>query len=707
MLESENLNHPYKSFQLESPFLNVFENPKLDLDEAEAQEVEMLDELDENEGEETESLYRETLDELELDRAMEDEFDHYEEDSEETAEFEDHQIEEDLEDELDWDEEDGEYLVDVFDLDKEGEYYLEEEDYEAEKKFQPRKEQFASKEHQSLGKEAAGSFKVNLSRNTKSPFKVFFGDVVALSGDYFKPVKLIELAGIPGRRGDRKGSRDEIIYALNDFNAQDRRFQSGGPWENYKFSDEVKKAVSMREHKLAASNESHFLAPWGRLRGQVINKGNAVIYYLYYHKKAIYKAYYGGQVWFTHAMAIEAAAHHFLTDAFAAGHIRTPVSLIRKFWSKKYPIFSINLFWKIALDTAVKINERETNTPTILGSVMGIFEDIMKEVHEIEKDLPKFSLGDLIGLAFHDYDNDKGVIISAGKKLYGDKKLSLIDKDTRALIIVAMQAGINDIKNASALSKKGNKLSKMKLIKAVQQAAGAPTGKFLVETKFPQPDKRNPQQNWEARTFWDLWGQTMVGNSGPTFGQYIENAIRDKNSSIRKELDGIAAKFPVKKSVVKKGIKFGTVHPQIAFLQGFVEPLVKNPKKEILNIIHWAPNYGLHSIHRNNIALATAKKLLKKRALGGMKLTGRVHYIKALIGGVKVSVEEEKMVLNIFATAPSFQRPIMYKLIENHPWKGNWVQGWNIDDDDLWNALSRSRLSKLREMINQGVRKKS
>jgi hypothetical protein len=38
-------------------------------------------------------------------------------------------------------------------------------------------------------------------------------------------------------------------------------------------------------------------------------------------------------------MAWEAAAQHYLTDTFAAGHLWTPVTAIRHFWHHRYPQF--------------------------------------------------------------------------------------------------------------------------------------------------------------------------------------------------------------------------------------------------------------------------------------------------------------------------------------------------------------------------------
>jgi hypothetical protein len=56
-------------------------------------------------------------------------------------------------------------------------------------------------------------------------------------------------------------------------------------------------------------------------------------------------------------MAREAAAQHYLTDAFAAGHLRTPVTAIRRFWHHRYPDFWHSLQRKVAADTAAALRE--------------------------------------------------------------------------------------------------------------------------------------------------------------------------------------------------------------------------------------------------------------------------------------------------------------------------------------------------------------
>ena len=83
-------------------------------------------------------------------------------------------------------------------------------------------------------------------------------------------------------------------------------------------------------------------------------------------------------------MAREAAAQHYLTDAFSAGHLRTPIANIRDYWSKKYPMFWFNLRQKIALDTAMNLWEEQIpKIPFIIRlftSPKGVYDQIISKI---------------------------------------------------------------------------------------------------------------------------------------------------------------------------------------------------------------------------------------------------------------------------------------------------------------------------------------
>ena len=128
-------------------------------------------------------------------------------------------------------------------------------------------------EHRAIGDEATGDALVNLGGDALDErFLLTFGDVVALSGDYFRPDgsrgarpsdALFSLAAIPG-------TRDELVCALKvmsvDEEFVDSRFDVGGAFAGYRFSPradrtDVERRVRDRYLCLAATNDDHFVAP--------------------------------------------------------------------------------------------------------------------------------------------------------------------------------------------------------------------------------------------------------------------------------------------------------------------------------------------------------------------------------------------------------------------------------------------------------------
>jgi hypothetical protein len=116
---------------------------------------------------------------------------------------------------------------------------------------------------------------------------------------------------------------------------------------------------------LATANGDHFVAPGRPGTGhdhqspQPSRFGSALLVYRRLHEVALDEACRLGrcQGEESRAMAWEAAAQHYLTDAFAAGHLWTPVTAIRHFWHHRYPQFWQSLQHKVAADTASALRE--------------------------------------------------------------------------------------------------------------------------------------------------------------------------------------------------------------------------------------------------------------------------------------------------------------------------------------------------------------
>ena len=565
---------------------------------------------------------------------------------------------------------------------------------------------FEAPEHKAMGDQATGGMLLNIGGDQPNErFDVSYGDVVALSGDYFDLATLTSLAKLPGNMGQNAGTRDEIIFAIFDFNSVikswvDPRFQTGGQWAGYQFSKDVKDKVTERFQRLAAANTLHFPAPRGRdAAGKPLpvpaGQGSSLIQDRTMHENALRTAYKAGtsNQNTNAALVVEAAAQHFLTDSFSAGHLRTPIGVIRDYWKAKYPLFWFNLLHKMALDTAVRMNDQDNNLTTALGTVNQMYVGILTEVNKISTTLPEVTLGDLIAKTYHDFDNERGVDV-AGGRLYGDKNLNNPDPQnvTLQLAVEGVKAGNQDVNEAFRIGQSTPNLQDDAVFQQVRSATSAPADSYIPETKVPLPGAGNPAQNWLAPSFEVLWNWPIVTGSAVTIGAQITGAMKP-GAEIRKQLDDLGARFPPTDPHLT-----GDLHPRRAYFDGFVAPIAANPRQAILSIINWAPSYGLASDARDDVSLATAQELLSKGMLAGMTFPARVNYVRELIDGWVTGAEEE-MVVNLFSTAPAANRRFIYQAIEGHAWTGDWIHGAFKHNDRLWDALNRARLARLRTLI--------
>jgi hypothetical protein len=574
---------------------------------------------------------------------------------------------------------------------------------------------FGSQEHQSLGDTATGSARYDLSGAAGDPIQLTHGDLIALSGDYFlagpgtgsaggrgQQDDLFHLAARAGNRGQAAGTRDEVIWAIKVIRGDDPRFGPGGPWAGFVFSEAVKAAVNERYQRLAAANTTHFAAPRGRDASGQPNpspEGSAGGSYRSTHEAALRLAAQAGQRGepIDRAMAMEAAAQHYLTDAFSAGHVRTPIGDLREHWGTRYPLFWYNLRHKIALDTAIRLNEQSTNATTILGTVNQMYEAISQQVEAMAASLPAVTLGDLLAKVFHDRDNEEGLDVAGGGRVYGDGHLDHPDprNRTRALAQGAIRDGNSDVQAAYQLGVQaagGTPIPDERIYTQVR--AATQTGdRYLAETRMPAPAPTEAPQSWRAESLEELWGRPVVGASGPTVGAKIIQTLQP-GGEIRATLEELADRFP---EVDRRWS--GDLQPRRAYRDGFLAPLVADPRAGLLHIIHWAPSYGLAGNSRDDQSLASGQELDRGQQLGGMTTPARVAYINELIGGYTAD-SEGALVVRTFETAPVSERRAMYRQIEGHEWSGSFRQGWTVADDRLWNALTSAQLTRLRAVIN-------
>lgn len=460
-------------------------------------------------------------------------------------------------------------------------------------------------EHRAIGDEASGDALVNLGGESGDErFMLGFGDVVALSGDFFRPEgatdstgtyvrssagasgRLFDLALVPGEAGTRPDTRDEIVCALKvatlDEAVVDPRFQPGGRFADFRFSpgadrSEVERRVRDRFLALAASNDDHFVAPGRSDSATGSGAGSALVAYRRLHQVALDEARHlglrGGDL--SRAMAREAAAQHYLTDAFAAGHLRTPVASIRRYWKARYPTFWEHLQRRVASETAEAL--RELSLVLRLLPSRYLHRRTLSELTTRTSQYPQLSLGDLVARAFHDWDNNHGLVVEGGGVVFGDGHID--QGETTGLALAAVRAGNDDIDVAFRLGGAGSRLSGEPLYRSVREATGAGEDRFVAETKVPQLSSDNPCQNWQAPDVEGLWASPMVGSHGTTVGEALVAMLEPGGQFIR-QVDSLGQGLTGDHGVLAVPVLGPWLSDKCchAFHGGFVEPLAHDPK---------------------------------------------------------------------------------------------------------------------------------
>lgn len=472
-------------------------------------------------------------------------------------------------------------------------------------------------EHRAIGDAAFGGGLVNLGggNSPRDGLWLSYGDIMALSGDYFRPELspqltqpdadgvlegegLFGLARIAGLKGTKPGTRDEIVCALKvmavDELYVDSRFEPGGAFGDFRFtplaaSSDVERRVRDRYLQLAATNDDHFVAPGGATHDHAARpSASAVLSYRRSHEVAVQLACElgraGGDV--SQAMAREAAAQHFLTDAFTAGHLRTPVARIRRYWRARYPGFWESLQRRVASSTAATLRELSWALRRLRA---GRVEDLtFAAVRKRTSHYPQLSVGDFIARLFHDWDNSHGVMVDGGGVVFGDGH---VDRGvTRELALTAARAGVDDIEVAFELGASASTLTGLALHRAVRAAGGSPTDAFAAETRIRYPAAVNRPQNWHAPDIETLWDSPLVGGTGTTVGEAMV-AMLDPAGQFIRQLDrlgqGLAEGHVLLSApIVGKRLRgMGAA----AYHRGFVQPLAAHPKDAILSVVHGTP----------------------------------------------------------------------------------------------------------------------
>jgi hypothetical protein len=433
-----------------------------------------------------------------------------------------------------------------------------------------------SYEHRSVGDEATGTAMVNVGgESPDEAFWLSFGDVVALSGDYFAGAGLFEVARRPGQGGTRLGSRDEIVCALKvaavDEAFPDGRFERDGRFGHFAFSpradrSDVERAVRDRYLSLAAVNDDHFVAPGPSDARTGSGFPSAPAAYRHLHDVARQEAWALGRDRgdLSRAMAREAAAQHYLTDSFAAGHLRTPVAAIRRYWKHRYPQFWNQLQRRVAADTASTLRTVSAALRLLPPKYLG--RRTLSELTARTAEYPELSLGDLVARCLHDWDNAHGLELEDGAVLFGDGRIG--EGATTDLVLAAVRAGNDEVERAYKLG-----------------AGGRPFPAVHTQAMIPQVSADAPAQNWQTPDVETLWDSPIVGAGGTTFGEALSAMLEPGGQFIR-QLDSLGEGLAGTRGVLGMPV----VGPWLtqkcchAFHEGFVAPLAEDPAPVIVSL---------------------------------------------------------------------------------------------------------------------------
>lgn len=526
----------------------------------------------------------------------------------------------------------------------------------------PAIQRFGELEHKTLGDTGSGKAMINLPGG----IAVTFGDITALAGDYFGSAAQIRtLASKPGNNRT-PGTVDEVNFALH--------VKIRGDQKQTDFAPEVADAVTARFYALAGTNLTHFTEPgagdtrrstdelakargvvpdsaaaaYGVARGTrvpVTNVGS----YRANHEKALEvaaQAGAGGPATMDEAMLYEAFASHFLTDAYAAGHLRTPRAAVGDWWNPKVPMFWMNLQLWMAEVIAQHLNDH--SVAGYLQTVQQLYEAAQQTLRNVTAKMPELTFGDAVSGALHDTDNDLGVDARVGAdvvKLVGDGQV--IDGAGRALVkgvptaekaAAGVKASLQEVRNAFTAGSKGTAPG------AAIAAIRLSDGLFRAEQLWPRaladsdPQQTNPSRKWRVAGVEDLFSDARMRAALTHFAHEKADTL---GSEVTLDPPFRADKMLALKEAVLDKLK-GSESTVIGVLRAVVNYTPGSATGQVGGI-------GGHDMDDDALTYYLAAKS-KKGALETLTLTQRKRLVRAGLEGSTTGAEDT-MVADLLTSA--------------------------------------------------------
>jgi hypothetical protein len=482
---------------------------------------------------------------------------------------------------------------------------------------------FGEFEHKGIG-DAARSMRWRLPGSKLfKEVELTFGDFVAL-GDWFDSVDDIKKimrgeplgdehdVGIvkPDKSGTRPDTIGQLYYAVlvkvrPKTEAERQKVEKA--YMGTLFTKVDKDAVEERYARLKTRNIKHFPNPLvGDTELSTAEKAKrrkdgkpfgAIAEYHADHLDAINLAISAGQAGeerlLGEAIAMDAFACHFLTDAFSASHTRTPRSSVEAYWDKKVPGFEQRLEYWLADEISFAVQRSPSGALEWLGATVGApFKLVRKKAREkVKPVVPPLSFGDVVGLVVHDWEGAHGskphgpLVNVAGQRFrtVGDDRLTpAIDKFTKPLsdsqltallknksgsdaertfagATLAVRASVGDVERAFELARGKRRRD------AILDSLRGKDGLFAAERYVPTavPDAKQPEDDrapkWDYPTVDALLADPKIRAALPESAAKVAEPFEDTIQHLEASK---AVKDQITLAVVKP-LKSGSV-PQIS-----------------------------------------------------------------------------------------------------------------------------------------------
>jgi hypothetical protein len=538
---------------------------------------------------------------------------------------------------------------------------------------------FESNEHKRMGDLGSDGATMELAPG----FSITFGDMTAMAGDYFGSLRqLQDIAAIPGSAGPPysvAGSIDEIKYVLY--------VEVRKSMKEEDFDKAVVNSAKGRYFGLAANNPSHFtnpelgdelLTPEQRAaKGAANNAGS----YRDNHILAIEAAVQAGTGVcgpLDQALLQEGFASHYLTDAFASGHMRTPRQTIKDWWDGRVPMFWHNLKLWLAENIAIHMNEHSATGVMTVNFLWHQAIDTLEEVMR-EKNMPDLKFGDAISGALHDLDNLEGVEAQVGDdfvKLVGDGQV--LDKqgvdlaqgaETLKRAAASVKVSLKDIHDAYDAAMSGLDAG------TVKQSLMTPDGLFRAEQLWPAALPQNaPQPAWMVGSVDELFKQ-------PRMRTALTEFAHEKAETLGGEVKLEGWFVDAKKAALKW---------TLAKLQGGEDSVVAVFRE----IVDYTPGLvsagpdggegdlgGMFGQESDDNAVAYFRKAKEKGALGTLSVAQRIRLIELGLDGPTLA-DDEEMIVGLLDSNLSHVVPVLGVV--------GWRRVWDDVDGENCRSFVRS-----------------